>query len=75
MNFNYKSGEWEKTTTTPARYTAAWVDHQKTIKIWLYIAYRYDWANVEWNVTPLVSVNMSRFDLGENPAPSSVKHK
>ena len=47
MNFNYKSGEWEKTTTTPARYTAAWADHQKATKIWLYIAYREDGANAE----------------------------
>ena len=75
MNFNYKSGEWEKTTTAPARYTATWVDHQKTTKIRLYIVYRYDGANAEWNVTPLVSVNMSRFDLGENQAPSKMKLK
>ncbi len=61
MNFNYKSGEWKKTTTAEgARYTAAWVDQQKTIKIWLYIAYRYDGANAEWNVTPVVSVNMAK---------------
>jgi hypothetical protein len=61
MNFNYKSGEWEKTTIAEgARYTAAWVDHQKTTKIWLYIAYRYDGANAEWNVTPVVSVNMAK---------------
>lgn len=75
MNFNSKSGEWEKTTTTPARYTAAWADHQKMTKIWLYIAYREDGSNADWNVTPLVSVNMSRFDVGENQAPSSVNHK
>ena len=61
MSFNYKSGEWEKTTTVEgARYTAAWVDRQKTNKIWLYIAYRYDGANAEWNITPLVSINIAK---------------
>jgi hypothetical protein len=63
MNFNYKSGEWKKTTNTDqgARYTAAWVDHQKTVIIWLYIAYEYDGNDAKWTVTPLVSVNMSKF--------------
>jgi len=61
MSFNYKSGEWEKTTTVEgARYTAAWVDRQKTNKIWLYIAYRYDGANAAWNVTPEVSINIAK---------------
>ena len=61
MSFNYKSGEWEKTTTVEgARYTAAWVDHQKTTKIWLYIAYQYDGAYAEWNITPLVSINIAK---------------
>ncbi len=61
MNFNNKSDEWEKTTTTPARYTAAWVDYQRKTKFWLYIAYKYDGSSAEWNVSPLVRVNMSRF--------------
>ncbi len=61
MNFNYKSGDWKKTTTVEeARYTAAWVDHQKTNKIWLYIAYRYDGANADWNITPLVSISIAK---------------
>jgi len=61
MNFNSRSGEWEKTTTPPARYTAAWIDHQKKTRIWLYVIYRYDSANAEWNVTPLVGVNLAKF--------------
>ena len=60
MNFNNRSGQWEKTTNVPARYTAAWVNQQKTLKIWLYIAFKYDGANPEWTTTPFVSVNMGK---------------
>jgi len=60
MNFNNRSGQWEKTTALPARYTAAWVNQQRTLKIWLYIAYKYDGANPEWTTTPFVSVNMGK---------------
>jgi len=60
MNFNNRSGQWEKTKSAPARYTAAWVNQQQTLKIWLYIAYKYDGANPEWTTTPFVSINIGK---------------
>ncbi len=60
-NYNYKSGEWEVTTTVPARYTATWVNPEKTLRIWLYIAYKYDGADNSWKNTPMVSCNMANY--------------
>ena len=60
-DFNYKTGEWEKTTKIPARYTASWVDRGKSTRVWLYIGYKYDGMNDDWKVKPVVSVNVGNF--------------
>jgi len=60
-NFNPKSGQWEKTASVPARYTAVWVDPKHSVRIWLYIAYKYDGKDKSWKDHPIVSVNMAKF--------------
>lgn len=75
-NFNPKTGQWEKTATIPARYTAVWVDPKRSIRIWVYIAYKYDGMNEDWKVKPIVSINMAKFfDLRDNRPPESAKQK
>lgn len=70
-SFNYKTGEWEKASKAPARYTATWVNLDKSIRIWLYVAYKYDGMNDSWKITPLVSCNIAKYfdkaDFGNPP--------
>jgi len=69
-NFNYKTGEWEKALRAPARYTATWVNLDKSIRIWLYVAYKYDGMNNSWKTNPMVSCNIAKYfdkDDFENP--------
>lgn len=75
-NFNPKTGEWKKTSTVPARYTAVWVDPKRSIRIWLYMAYKYDSMNKDWKEKPLVSINMAKFfDLRDIRSSETTQHK
>ena len=60
-SFNSKSGNWEQTTKIPARYTASWVDKKKTQRIFLYVAYGPRKNIKDWEHTPLVSCNITKY--------------
>ena len=60
-DFYSKSGNWEETTKVPARYTATWVNKEKTQRIWLLIAYGPRRNIKNWENTPMVSCNMAKY--------------
>jgi hypothetical protein len=60
-NLNQKTGEWEETKTVPARYRATWVNSQKSIRIWLYMAYKYNNDDENWKETLFVSCNIGQY--------------
>jgi hypothetical protein len=60
-NFNEKTGEWEETNSVPARYTATWINPDKSIRIWLYMAYKYKYGNQDWEKTLEVSCNIADY--------------
>ena len=60
-DFNSISGDWEETDKIPARYTATWVNSEKSQRIWLYIAYKPRKGEEDWAKTAFVSCNMSKF--------------
>ncbi|OGP68246.1 MAG: hypothetical protein A2W27_02965 [Deltaproteobacteria bacterium RBG_16_44_11] len=59
--FNRRSGNWEETTKVPERYTATWVNKEKTQRVWLYIAYEPRRNIKNWENTPMVSCNMAKY--------------
>ena len=61
FSFNNKSGNWEVTTKIPARYTATWVNSDKTQRVWLYVAYKPRKNIEKWQSIPLVSCNMAKY--------------
>jgi hypothetical protein len=60
-DFNSKSGNWEETTKVPARYTATWVNKEKTQRVWLYIAYKPKRDGKNRENIPMVSCNMAKY--------------
>ena len=60
-DFNNRSGKWEETTKVPARYTATWVNKEKTQRVWLYIAYDPRRNNTNWENIPMVSCCMAKY--------------
>jgi len=60
-DFNTKSGIWEETTKVPARYTATWVNKEKTQRVWLYIAYKPRRNGEKWENIAMVSCNMAKY--------------
>jgi hypothetical protein len=60
-DFNSKSGNWEETTKVPARYTATWVNKEKTQRVWLYIAYKLRRNGEKWENIAMVSCNMAKY--------------
>jgi len=61
-DFNYKSGEWEKTEKVPAKYIATWVDKAKEKRITLVLEYRYEGGDdTEWKNILLVDCKVSPF--------------
>lgn len=64
-DFNSKSGNWEETTKVPARYTATWVNKEKTQRVGLYIVYKPKRNSKNWENIPMVSCNIAKyFDMG-----------
>ncbi len=64
-SYNYKTGEFEKTTKPPGLYKSNWVDSAKKTWIWLSISYKYDGADPSWDTTATVSCNMAKYSAYE----------
>ena len=60
-DFNTKSGRWEESSRVPARYTATWVNKEKTQRVWLYIVYKPKGNSKDWENMPMVSCSMAKY--------------
>ena len=60
-NFNNRTGEWEETDTVPARYTATRVNSDRSIRIWLYMVYKYNYNDKNWKENLTVSCNIADY--------------
>lgn len=69
-NYNPRSGEWESTSGVAGRYIATWVDKGKAVRIVLYLRYRYDYQNKEWDRTLFVNCSKGKFVRFDQKRPS-----
>ncbi len=60
-DFNAASGDREETSKVPARYTATWVNSEKTQKVWLCIYYKPRKNCEKWENIAMVSCNMAKY--------------
>ena len=60
-NFVPRTGEWASTSGVPARYIATWVDKERALRIVLFLRYRYDYQNKDWDKILLVSCCKGKF--------------
>lgn len=60
-NINLTNADWKETNKVPARYTASWANPDKSIRIWLYMAYKYNNNDPNWKDTLSVSCNISEY--------------
>lgn len=69
-NFDQRTGEWDSTSRVPARYIATWVDKEKTVRIVLFLRYKYDYQNKDWDKILLVNCGKGKFNRFDKRRPS-----
>ena len=61
VNFNPKTGNWEKTDKVPARYVASWTNENRNEIAWIVIDYALYPKVENWQATAQVSCQIAKF--------------